>query len=90
MYLKSGVPIKTGYGNSREISLAITILPHGYRSWWAFTFYICAALALAWLYISYKNRQARLQYEIRLAHLETDKERELNEKKLSFFTNDFS
>ncbi len=38
-------------------------------------------------YIYYNNRQAKLKYQIKLAHIETETEKELHEKKLSFFTN---
>ncbi|WP_431209801.1 sensor histidine kinase [Puia sp. P3] len=39
------------------------------------------------LYVRYTRKQERLRYEIKLAHLENEKDKELNEKKLSFFTN---
>jgi len=76
-----------GIWNPHELILKIIVLPPWYRAWWAWVLYGGAVIALVCYYILYKNRQARLQYEVRLAHLETDKEREINEKKLSFFTN---
>jgi DNA-binding response OmpR family regulator/anti-sigma regulatory factor (Ser/Thr protein kinase) len=39
-----------------------------------------------YLYIWYARRQERLKYEIKLAHLESEKEKNLTEKKISFFT----
>jgi signal transduction histidine kinase/ligand-binding sensor domain-containing protein/DNA-binding response OmpR family regulator len=67
--------------------LYITVLPPWYRTWWAYCLYILIGGAIIYLYILYKNRQAKLQYEVQLAHLETQKEKELNEKKIVFFTN---
>jgi len=66
--------------------LTVTVLPPWYRTWWAYALYILAVAAIVYLYISYKTRQARLKYEVKLAHLEAEKEKELNERKMSFFT----
>ncbi len=68
-------------------TLRIIILPPWYRTWWAYLLYISFVATAIYLYIQYRTRQERLKYEIKLAHLETEKEKELNERKLSFFTN---
>ncbi|WP_374164827.1 two-component regulator propeller domain-containing protein [Arcticibacter sp. MXS-1] len=70
----------------KERVVVITILPPWWRSWWAFLLYlsIFAAAALAWL--RHQRKQEQLKYEIKLATLKVEQERELNEKKLSFFT----
>jgi signal transduction histidine kinase/ligand-binding sensor domain-containing protein/DNA-binding NarL/FixJ family response regulator len=78
----------TGGKWGKEIeTLKITILPPWYRTWWAYLLYISVVAAAIYFYIQYKTRQERLKYEIKLAHLENEKEKELNERKLSFFTN---
>lgn len=74
------------WGEERQL-LRIIVLPPWYRTPWAYGAYIALILGLIYLYIQYKSRQERLRYEIRLAHLESEKEKEINEKKLSFFTN---
>jgi signal transduction histidine kinase/ligand-binding sensor domain-containing protein/DNA-binding response OmpR family regulator len=72
----------------REIAmLRIIILPPWYRTWWAYGLYIAFVVICIYLFIQYKSRQERLKYEIKLAHLENEKEKEINERKLSFFTN---
>lgn len=76
-----------GVWNGQERIIKITVLPPWYRSWWAYTLYILLIGAAIRFYLLYKNRQARLQYEIQIAHINAEKEKELNEKKLSFFTN---
>jgi len=72
----------------REIeTLRIIILPPWYRTWWAYGLYIAFVVICIYLFIQYQSRQERLKYEIKLAHLENEKEKEINERKLSFFTN---
>jgi streptogramin lyase len=76
-----------GIWNTKERVIQITVLAPWYRTWWAYMIYIALAGAAIYFYLLYKNRQARLKYEIQVAHIEAEKEKELNEKKLSFFTN---
>jgi len=71
----------------REISLEVIVLPPWYASWWAYCIYLSVAGGIIALYVAYKQRQRKLQYEVALARMNAEKERELNEKKLSFFTN---
>jgi len=74
------------WGNEAS-TVRIIILPPWYRTWWAYMLYITVLAAAIYFYIQYKTRQERLKYEIKIAHLENEKEKELNERKLSFFTN---
>ena len=72
----------------QEIQLLhVTVLPPWFRTWWAYTLYVLVIFSMIYAYIRYTRRQERLRYEIRLAHLENEKDKELMEKKLSFFTN---
>ncbi|WP_217603136.1 two-component regulator propeller domain-containing protein [Chitinophaga sp. GbtcB8] len=75
-----------GVMNKQEIALVITVLPPWYRSWWAWLLYTLLLTGSVYLYFLYKMRQNRLKYEVRLAHVNAQKERDLHEKKLSFFT----
>jgi signal transduction histidine kinase/DNA-binding response OmpR family regulator/streptogramin lyase len=72
--------------NPRETTLSIVVLPPWYRSWWAWLLYGLAAATLFYYYRRYKLRQTRLEYEIQIARLTAEKEKEVNEKRLSFFT----
>ncbi len=67
--------------------LQVIILPPWFRTWWAYCLYIVLGGALVYFYVMYKNRRTKLKYEVKLAHLETQQEKELNEKKIAFFTN---
>lgn len=64
-----------GEWNPRETILSISILPPWYRTWWAYTLYACMAGGLLYLYISYKARQTRLEYEVQIARLNEENER---------------
>lgn len=66
--------------------LTVVVWPPWYRSWWAYCMYAFLFVSAAYLYIVYNKRQERLKFEIKLAHFEKEKEKELTEKKLSFFT----
>ncbi len=67
--------------------LAVTILPPWYRTTWAYAFYLITSILALYGISVYQRRQARLKYQVRLSKEMAEKEKELNEKKLSFFTN---
>jgi signal transduction histidine kinase/AraC-like DNA-binding protein len=68
-------------------SIKIRVLPPWYKTWWAYWIYFGLGLFIVSSYFRYKAKQARLKYKIKLAQIEAVKEKELNEKKHSFFTN---
>ncbi|MGA0557577.1 two-component regulator propeller domain-containing protein [Larkinella sp. VNQ87] len=68
-------------------SVPVTILPPWYQTWWAYLLYAISGVSLFSFYQRYKLDQQRLKYDIELARMERQKDKELNEKKLSFFTN---
>ncbi|SEO95901.1 Two component regulator propeller [Mucilaginibacter gossypiicola] len=76
-----------GVWNSMPKSLIIIISPPWYRTWWAYTVYAIFIGGIVYLYLLYRDRQAKLKYEIQIAHYESEKEKELSERKLAFFTN---
>ncbi|HKZ67135.1 MAG TPA: ATP-binding protein, partial [Chitinophagaceae bacterium] len=82
------VKVMNAYGVWGEETrlLQIIILPPWYRSWWAYILYAVFIIGAFYFYILYNKRQERLRYEIKLAHLESEQEKELTEKKISFFT----
>ena len=76
-----------GIWNNVGKRIVIKINPPWYLTWWAWLIYISAFAATAYTYITYRRKQEALKYEIKIAHIESEKEKELNERKLSFFTN---
>ena len=69
-----------------KVLLVVTMLPPWYRTWWAYLFYAGVTALCIYIYNSYRVRQAELKYELKLLSASSEKEKELNEKKLSFFT----
>jgi len=72
---------------STERTLKIHVLPPWYRSWWAYLIYLLAIGGLIYAYQRYRQRRTRLLYEMKLTRMNANAERELNERKISFFTN---
>ena len=67
--------------------LQIIVLPPWYRTWWAYGGYLLLVLSMLYAYTYYRTRQTRLEHQVELARLNSEKEKEVNERKLSFFTN---
>jgi len=76
-----------GIWNNKGATLTVVITPPWYLTWWAYVIYFLLAAGAVYGYIVYNDRQAKLKYEVKLTHIEAEKEKELHEKKLSFFTN---
>jgi signal transduction histidine kinase/DNA-binding response OmpR family regulator len=83
--IKTSLP--DGKWSSETHLLSIIVLPPWYQTWWAYLFYALVFAGSIYLYLEYAKRQERLKFEIKLAHLESEKEKNLAERKLSFFTN---
>ncbi|WP_257666346.1 hybrid sensor histidine kinase/response regulator [Parapedobacter tibetensis] len=69
-----------------ERTLSIKVLPPWWRTFWAYGIYAVLFFAGIYSYVYDVRRRTRLKYEVELAHMEVEKEKELNERKLSFFT----
>jgi signal transduction histidine kinase/ligand-binding sensor domain-containing protein len=76
-----------GAWSNNQRLIYITVLPPWYRTWWAYLLYTIMATTLGYLFWLYRIRQTRLKHEIEITTIKAEKEREINEKKLSFFTN---
>ena len=75
-----------GIWNEEVQLLSVTVLPPWYRTWWAYLLYLALVTGAVYAALYYYRRQERLRYEIRLALVEKQKEKELTERKISFFT----
>lgn len=76
-----------GSWTNNERVIIIKILPPWYRTWWAYTFYFLLFSSLYYTFVKYRKRQDRLKHEVEIANLKMEREKDLNEKKLNFFTN---
>lgn len=76
-----------GIWNAKSISLPITISPPWYRTGFAYFVYFLLIGFIIYVVDKYQRQQEKLKYEIRLSQDLAKQEKELNEKKLTFFTN---
>ena len=74
------------WSNPQQL-LYVTVLPPWYRTWWAYSLYVLICIGSVYLYSTYKRRQAKLKYQIQWAEMQMQKEKEMAEKKIDFFTN---
>jgi signal transduction histidine kinase/ligand-binding sensor domain-containing protein/CheY-like chemotaxis protein/AraC-like DNA-binding protein len=72
---------------SEEKKLAIFIATPPWYSWYAFVIYALIIIGILVLVRHFSSRQARLKAELRIIQIEKEKEHELNEAKITFFTN---
>ncbi|WPV02136.1 two-component regulator propeller domain-containing protein [Mucilaginibacter sp. cycad4] len=70
----------SGIWNTKERLIYITVIPPWYRTWWAYFLYLGCIITAIYTYILYQHKQTALQYEMKFV-------KELNEKKIDFFTN---
>ncbi|MXN90911.1 response regulator [Flavobacterium sp. Sd200] len=75
-----------GKWHNAETLLTIHVLPPWYRTWWAYTLYIIAIGGAIYTYLRYSRNKERMRYEVKLAHMESLKEKEIVEKQISMFT----
>ncbi|HEV2478934.1 MAG TPA: two-component regulator propeller domain-containing protein [Puia sp.] len=75
-----------GIWNEEVRLVSITVLPPWYRTWWAYLLYAAFAIGVFYAFLYYYRRQERMRYKMRLALVEKQKEKELTERKISFFT----
>lgn len=75
-----------GVWNNTGKSIIVKIRPPWYKTWLAYCCYLFAGILVIAAYIKYREHEAGMRYEIKLAHLKSQQEKELHERKLSFFT----
>ncbi len=76
-----------GVWTEEPASLKLRILPPWYRTWWAYLFYsILVTSAVVW-YKRVTGKQRELKNKIAIEQVAKEKEKELADLKLNFFTN---
>ncbi len=76
-----------GAWNPQETVLKLVVLPPWYRSWWAYSLYVLLTFLIGALIYNYRVQQERLRYKVKLTQMNAEKEKEINEKRQSFFNN---
>ncbi|SIS76319.1 hybrid sensor histidine kinase/response regulator transcription factor [Belliella pelovolcani] len=73
------------WSEAKKLEIIIDTPP--WYSWWAFLIYAFLVVSILILVRHYSSRQAILKAELRIIQIEKEKEHELNEAKITFFTN---
>jgi signal transduction histidine kinase/DNA-binding response OmpR family regulator/ligand-binding sensor domain-containing protein len=76
-----------GIWNSEESKLEITILPPVWKTWWAYAAYIFIFLILLYLLQLQIISITRLRHSLQLEQLRHERDNELSQMKINFFTN---
>jgi ligand-binding sensor domain-containing protein/signal transduction histidine kinase/DNA-binding response OmpR family regulator len=66
--------------------LTIVVLPPWWQTWYAYSFYLVFVVFLLFVFFRYSQRWAILKNKLQMEHFEREKELELHESKLKFFT----
>jgi ligand-binding sensor domain-containing protein/signal transduction histidine kinase/DNA-binding response OmpR family regulator len=76
-----------GVWNAIPTTLAITVLPPIWRTWWAYLLYTVAFAAVLFIVIRFFRVRAKLERDLYHEHLHNERQQELYQMKLNFFTN---
>jgi ligand-binding sensor domain-containing protein/signal transduction histidine kinase/DNA-binding response OmpR family regulator len=68
-------------------SIQIIVLPPWWKTWWAYSLYTVIFGGLLYLFYWYSVKTSKLTHELNFQHLSHEKDQELAQRKLSFFTN---
>jgi len=77
----------SGQWNSPVTQLTIKILPPWWASPWAYLVYLLTVIALAWYIIHHYHQRTEEKNKRKIELLEHEKEKELYQAKIEFFTN---
>ncbi len=76
-----------GVWSEKETTINIKVLPPIWKTGWAYTFYALVICFLLYLFYYYSVKTTKLKSELELEYLTREKELELTQRKMSFFTN---
>ncbi len=75
-----------GIWSDREASLKIVVEPPFWWSWYAKLFYLLLLGTAIWYYVHLRLKKAERRYQIEMQRLNEEKEKEVREARLNFFT----
>jgi ligand-binding sensor domain-containing protein/signal transduction histidine kinase/CheY-like chemotaxis protein/AraC-like DNA-binding protein len=76
-----------GVWNAKPTTLHIKVLPPLWRTWWAYTLYAVAFAFVLYIIIRFFRVRAKLERDLYHEHLHNERQQELYQLKLNFFTN---
>ncbi len=75
-----------GVWSDREAALKIVVHPPFWWSWYAKVFYLLLLGVLIWQYVHFRLKRAERQHQREMLRLNEEKEKEVREARLKFFT----
>ncbi|GGG77623.1 hybrid sensor histidine kinase/response regulator [Parapedobacter pyrenivorans] len=75
-----------GIWNEVPNRLTIKILPPPWKTWWAYLCYAALVTTALYVIVRFTKIRSRLEHQLQLEHLENERQQEINEIKLNFFT----
>ena len=85
--LSLGGTNSNGVWNRDGKVIELEVIPPPWKSWYALLAYVLLIVVIVLLIVSVSLKQERLKSNAQLEHMNLEKEKELNEYKLRFFTN---
>lgn len=76
-----------GLWNNSIKSIKLIVLPPWWKTWWAYLIYAFIISTLLYAFYYYSLKTARLKNELVFEQLSHEKDQELSQRKLTFFTN---
>jgi len=76
---------RQNWGEARTLLIVVDAPP--WATWYAYIFYAAIVIGIGFLINYVSTRQARLEAKLHIAEIEKEKEHDLNEAKIAFFTN---
>lgn len=76
-----------GIWSALPARLEITIHPPLWKTWWALLSYFTAFVFLVYLFLRIRTAQIRIKNQLKLEKIAREKEHELTQSKMNFFTN---
>lgn len=75
-----------GHYSPKVYELAVVVRPPMYLTWWAKLLYLLLAVSVSWAAFRYWHQRTRMRRKIAMEKFEHEKEQELYQSKISFFT----
>jgi ligand-binding sensor domain-containing protein/signal transduction histidine kinase/AraC-like DNA-binding protein len=76
-----------GVWNKEPISLKIIILPPWWQTWWAYLIYAVIVYLIGKTIYDFLRNRAKLKRELYLEQVQSERQQELHQMKIDFFTN---
>ncbi|WP_448698329.1 two-component regulator propeller domain-containing protein [Mucilaginibacter sp. AW1-3] len=86
-YFKVKAANNDGIWNNNAKSIKLIVLPPWWKTWWAFLIYASSIGGLLYFFYYYSFKTERLKTELLFEQLNHEKDQELSQRKLTFFTN---